>query len=124
MELEICDYIIIKIWSYRIVFSDVKSYHTLGDIRYTVGMSKSGDVKNRYVWHNFKDYAEKKLLVKPQTSQETLKSHILVIQKIKDEYRNKAAHKTPMDVVAAKDCIDYVVEIERKLGMMLDAYRY
>ena len=29
MKLEICDYIIIKIWSYRIVFFDVKSYHSL-----------------------------------------------------------------------------------------------
>lgn len=29
MELEVNDYIIIKIWSYRIVFFDVKSYHSL-----------------------------------------------------------------------------------------------
>ncbi len=29
MELEICDCIIIKIWSYSIVFFDVKSYHSL-----------------------------------------------------------------------------------------------
>ena len=28
VELEICDYTIIKIWSYRIVFFDVKSYHS------------------------------------------------------------------------------------------------
>lgn len=29
VELEVSDYIIIKIWSYRIVFFDVKSYHSL-----------------------------------------------------------------------------------------------
>ena len=29
IELEVGDYIIIKIWSYRIVFFDVKSYHSL-----------------------------------------------------------------------------------------------
>ena len=29
IELEVGDYIIIKIWSYKIVFFDVKSYHSL-----------------------------------------------------------------------------------------------
>lgn len=43
MKLEICDYIIIKIWSYRIVFFDVKSYHRnlLG------GLYRENPVKSR-----------------------------------------------------------------------------
>ena len=45
-----------------------------------------------------------------------------IIQKIKDDYRNKAAHKESMDVVAAKACLDYIIEVQRKLGIMLDAY--
>lgn len=101
-----------------------ENLYTLGNIKFTVGVNNEGEVKNNYVYNNFREYAKKNLLVDSQNSEKILKKHIIIIQKIKDEYRNKAAHKTPIDVVIAKDCIDYVVEIERKLGMMLDEYRY
>ena len=43
-----------------------------------------------------------------------------IIQKIKDDYRNKAAHKESMDVVVAKDCLDYIIEVQRKLNQIAD----
>lgn len=97
---------------------------TLGDVRYAVGMDARGNVKNQYVFRQFGYYAKEKLLKNSKDIQKILADHIIIVDKIRKDYRNKAAHKSPVDVVAAKDCIDYVVEAERKLGLMLDEYNY
>lgn len=52
----------------------------------------------------------------------TLSKHIRYVFRIKDDYRNKAAHKNSMDVVSAKECLDYVIEVQRVLGQMLEDY--
>ncbi|SEI98176.1 DUF2075 family protein [Lachnospiraceae bacterium A10] len=98
--------------------------YTLGDVRFTVGMDSYGNIKNNYVYRQFSYYAKDKMIKDTQNIQPILSEHIQIIHKIKEDYRNKAAHKSSIDVVTAKECIDYVVETERKLGIMLDAYNY
>ena len=98
--------------------------YTLGDVRFTVGMDSNGNIKNNYVYRQFSCYAKDKMVKDTQNIQSILSEHIKIIHKIKEDYRNKAAHKSSIDVVTAKECIDYVVEAERKLGIMLDEYNY
>ena len=98
---------------------------TLGDVRRKcVGLKYDGSIDNKYVYKNFLEYAKKELLINSDNAVKTLKEHMKIIQKIKDDYRNKAAHKESMDVVAAKACLDYIIEVQRKLGIMLDAYKF
>ena len=97
---------------------------TLGDVRYTVGMDSYGNIKNNYTYRQFYNYAKECMFEETDKIQEVLAEQVKVIHKIKEDYRNKAAHKSSIDVLAAKECINYVIEIERKLGMMLDAYKF
>ena len=46
-----------------------------------------------------------------------------VIAKIRDDYRNRSAHSHTISIVEARECLEYVVTVQRKLGELLDEYR-
>ncbi len=94
---------------------------TLGTIPFIVGLNMEGKITDKDAFDSFKGYAIK-LLLQGLDVKSTLAKHIKYIIRIKNDYRNKAAHKNPMDVVTAKACLDYVVEVQRTLGQMLDDY--
>lgn len=95
---------------------------TLGTIPFIIGLNIEGRITDREAYDSFKEYASNQLLQEGLDIQDTLAKHIEYIIRIKNDYRNKAAHKTPMDVVSAKACLDYVIEVQRTLGQMLDDY--
>lgn len=95
---------------------------TLGTIPYIVGMDQDGEITDQDVYEEFNRYASSELIVPSIDIDDTLKKHMEYIVRIKDDYRNKAAHKTSMDVVSARECLDYVIEVQRTLGQMLDDY--
>ncbi len=95
---------------------------TLGTIPFIVGLKMDGRITDQKAYDSFKEYASGQLLQEGLEIQRTLAKHIEYIIRIKNDYRNKAAHKTPMDVVSAKTCLDYVIEVQRTLGRMLDDY--
>lgn len=97
---------------------------TLGTIQYIVGLDNMGVVFNNDGYVSFEEYAKNELLKSDLDVQSTLAKHIGYILKIKDDYRNKAAHKSTMDVISAKQCLDYVIDVQRALAEMLDDYRY
>ncbi len=97
---------------------------TLGAIKYIVGLNDKGTIVDKNGYLSFEGYAKGELLNNGLDTQSTLLRHIQYIQKIKDDYRNKAAHKSTMDVVTAKQCLDYVIDVQRTLAEMLDDYTF
>lgn len=95
---------------------------TLGTIPFIVGLNMEGRIADPDAYDSFKGYASNLLLQKDLDVKRTLSKHIKHIIRIKNDYRNKAAHKNPMDVVSAKACLDYIIEVQRALGQMLDDY--
>lgn len=95
---------------------------TLGTIPFIVGLNIEGIVLDQDAYDSFKGYASILLLQRGLDVKSTLTKHIKYIIRIKNDYRNKAAHKNPIDVVTAKACLDYVIEVQRTLGQMLDDY--
>lgn len=92
----------------------------LGTIPFIVGLNVDGIITDQTAYDSFIDYATNILLVELNNPKEILGKHIKYIVRIKNDYRNKAAHKTPMDAVSAKACLDYVIEVQRTLGQILD----
>ncbi|MDO4939244.1 MAG: hypothetical protein Q4E54_04705 [Lachnospiraceae bacterium] len=105
------------------VFLDDSTF-SLGKIPYLTGAGKDGKDFNRYAWNEFEAYCRDELLIKPEISRDTIDEHIGYTEKIRLDFRNQAAHRISMDVIQAKECIDYVVGIMHRLGIMLDAYRF
>ena len=96
----------------------------LGTIPEVTGIGKNGKNDNRYVWNEFDAYCIDELLIEPEDAYYTISEHVEYTEKIRRDYRNQAAHGQSIDVIQAKDCIDYVVGIMHRLGIMLDAYRF
>lgn len=96
---------------------------TLGTIPFIVGLNLDGVITDQSAYDEFEGYASKELLLHSQDVKKTLAKHIKYIVRIKNDYRNKAAHKNPLDVVSARSCLDYVIEVQRTLGQMLDDYK-
>lgn len=95
---------------------------TLGSIQYIVGIDYSGTIIDETVFECFQEYAADKLLKKGLEPRETLRQHIKYIIRVKNDYRNKAAHKSTMDVVTAKQCLDYIIDVQKTLAEMLNDY--
>ena len=95
---------------------------TLGTIPFIVGLNMEGRVTDPDAYTSFERYALTYLLQSGLDIKGTLSKHVRYIVRIKNDYRNKAAHKNPMDVVTAKACLNYVIEVEKALGHMLDDY--
>ncbi|NLM11109.1 MAG: hypothetical protein GX213_10135 [Clostridiaceae bacterium] len=84
--------------------------YTLGSIVFTAGMWKEGNTIRGYEQDQalFMDYARAELLISPHNAQAVIKSHLVEIEKIRVKYRNSAAHKDPIDVIGARECLDYM----------------
>ena len=96
---------------------------TLGKLRYIIGLDDSGRVANTNAWNEFKRYAEEKILTDPAHSYKVMRAQMPVIAKIRDDYRNRSAHSHTISIVEARECLEYVVTVQRKLGELLDEYR-
>ena len=96
---------------------------TLGTISYIVGIDTTGKITDNNGYKAFGKYAYERLLNDGLDVYATLARHIKYIIRIKDDYRNKAAHKNTMDVVSAKECLDYIIDVQRILAEMLDDYK-
>lgn len=54
------------------------------------------------------------------TPEQIIKKHILAVNQVREKYRNPSAHKNKMSADAAKQCLDYLVDVQRTLGMLID----
>lgn len=51
---------------------------------------------------------------------ETIKKHILNIKKVCVNYRNPSAHKQKISKVSARECLDFMIDVKKVMGEMLD----
>ena len=93
-------------------------------MRFIMGIDTRGNITSEYGWKEFEDYAKTELLVNTENIKEQLTEHACIINKIKNDYRNRSAHKEAMSIIDAKECLEYVVLVTRKLGEILDSYRF
>ena len=97
---------------------------TLGKLRYIIGLDDSGRVTEQKVWNEFNRYAQERLLLNPANSYKEMKAQMPVIARIRDDYRNPSAHSHTISIVEARECLEYVITVQRKLGVLLDQYRF
>ena len=95
----------------------------MGKMRYIMGLDDSGRIVNQTVWKEFETYCREALLVNSSNPLKVMRSQLPVINKIKDDYRNRSAHSHDITIVDAKECIEYVITVHKKLGVLLDQYR-
>ena len=96
---------------------------SMGKMRYIMGLDDSGRIVNQAVWKEFETYCREALLVNSSNPLKVMRSQLPVINKIKDDYRNRSAHSHAITIVDAKECIEYVITVHKKLGVLLDQYR-
>ena len=97
---------------------------SLGKMRYIMGLDDEGRIVNQPAWNEFAAYAKDVLLAGNEEPLRVFRNQLTVINKIRDEYRNRSAHSQAISIVDAGECIEYVVTVHRKLGELLDQYRY
>lgn len=70
----------------------------------------------------FLKYARNDLLKGKNESKcsEIIKEHLLNIKTVCENYRNPAAHKQKMNKISARECLDFMIDVKRVLGKMLD----
>lgn len=96
----------------------------LGNLRFIMGLGFDGKVKDEYAWNEFSSYAKDVLLVNSSDPLRTMADMIPIIMKIKDDYRNRSAHSDEISAVDARECIEYVITVNRKLGVMLSQFKF
>lgn len=70
----------------------------------------------------FLEYARRELMICKNDAEciNKIKNHVKVINRVREKYRNPSAHKTKMTFDAAKECLEYLVDVQRALGEILD----
>ena len=99
---------------------------TLGDCKGIMGFRRERELFRRNNNELFIGYCKKRLL---KISNETeinnkLKAYDKMIQNVKDKFRNPASHKAPIELTLAKECIDYIMEVEKVLGVLLTDFSF
>lgn len=75
----------------------------------------------------FYQFAKEKLFLTifpEQQIQELIQKYAYEIDEITRKYRNPSAHKNELRLKSASECFDYVIEVQRVLGNMLDSFRF
>jgi hypothetical protein len=98
---------------------------TLGSCPYIMGVlgSESERKTNR---QSFETYCKEQLMKNLSANEMSSKISEFdgYIRCVKDKYRNPAAHKTTMSMSEASECLDYILEIERVLKIMLEQFAF
>ena len=98
---------------------------TLGACPYIMGILGNYNDKMENKLY-FEKYCKEKLLISTTDNELIHKLQLFneYIRNVKDKYRNPAAHKSTMTMSEASDCLDYILEIERVLKIMLEHFAF
>lgn len=95
---------------------------TLGSVKYFVSINSNGKVLDNKAYKVFSEYA-KKMLYKNNISDtersKKLLNCVIFTERVRSDFRNPAAHRNELSYTTAKECLDYVVEIQKKLKEIL-----
>ena len=89
---------------------------TLGSFAYVI-QSGRNNIDSQFLL-----YAQRELYTgfSAQQTEAALQQSVAFLEYVRNHYRNPAAHKNALNLTSAKDCLDYVVEVEYKLKYMLE----
>ena len=98
---------------------------TLGSCPYVMGILGS-DTDKRNNRQYFEQYCYENLLkgISQSKIREKITEFNGYIRHVKDNYRNPAAHKNIMIMSEASGCLDYILEVERVLKIMLEQFAF
>lgn len=98
---------------------------TLGSCPYIMGVL-GNEAERKINRQSFEMYCKDQLMKKISSNEMTSKIREFdgYIRCVKDNYRNPAAHKTTMSMSEASECLDYILEIERVLKIMLEQFAF
>ena len=98
---------------------------TLGTCSYIMGILGKQDERmvNRQYFEMFCKDELMKTLPKQEISCK-IDEFERYIRHVKDNFRNPAAHKNIMSMSEASECLDYILEIERVLKIMLEQFSF
>lgn len=98
---------------------------TLGTCSYIMGILGKQDERmiNRQYFEMFCKDELMKTLPKQEISCK-IDEFERYIRHVKDNFRNPAAHKNIMSMSEARECLDYILEIERVLKIMLEQFSF
>lgn len=108
----------------------IKPKHfTLGSVAYVLCYEKSDDVGDEAFENNRQkllEFCKEKLLptMDDATVFARLNDFASQVETVKTEYRNPAAHTNELKYVKAQECFDLIVDVEKLLKKMLDAFSY
>lgn len=91
-----------------VVYPDTQKVKLIGRLR---------DENQRFLRYAKNDLLKGK---SEQECVEIIQQHLLDIKNICQNYRNPAAHKQMMDKISARECLDYIIDVKKVLGKMLD----
>ncbi|MCR5667396.1 MAG: hypothetical protein K6G01_11290, partial [Eubacterium sp.] len=98
---------------------------TLGICPYIMGIL-GGESERKANRQSFEKYCKEQLMKHLSLNEihSKIKEFDGYIRCVKDNYRNPAAHKTTMSMLEASKCLDYILEIERVLKIMLEQFAF
>lgn len=98
---------------------------TLGSCPYIMGVLGS-ESERKTNQRFFETYCKERLMKNLSSAEISSKIREFAgyIRCVKDNYRNPAAHKTAMSMSEASECLDYILEIERVLRIMLEQFAF
>ena len=98
---------------------------TLGKSPYIMGFRGKREEKegNKRV---FKEYCRNALMkgTPEKDIEQKCKKFDNYIKNVKDKYRNPAAHKSTISLEEAVNCLEYILEVEKVLKIMLEAFSF
>lgn len=100
-------------------------HFSMGTVAYIVGYNKTRKVIDIMPLNFFK-YSRKELYSRSRTEngiKTALSRTCEFIEKVKDDYRNPAAHKNLMNLTQAEDCRNYMISVSKKLRQMLESFK-
>lgn len=108
-----------------IVPKEVEDF-TLGDCKGLMGLRIEHEPYRQSNNNLFISYCKNRLLGINDEAEikRKLREYVEMIQNVKDRFRNPASHKKPVELTLAKECIDYIVEVERVLGILLSDFMF
>lgn len=71
---------------------------------------------------NFLKYAKVELFAGKSEAEcaQLVKKHVYNIKKVCVQYRNPSAHKQKVTKISARECLDYMIDVKKVMGEMLD----
>lgn len=125
----------IREWPNELVHWDRQHVHalaltadrfTLGSVPFITGTKGKRDRDQQNCKDYFRRYCKDRLMkgVKPKNLDEKIQEHDQYVIEITDKYRNPAAHKAVINITTAKECLDYILQVEKTLKIMLDDFSF